>query len=196
MVQGDHGRSHSLPRQVDHGKEPVASTVQGDRGQSPTRTRSVRVDRGKSPATPPHQSSALDLGDEELEDEISYSIDPMDTIKKALKKENIKMISLACIRPMTQEIRARIKELKEQIKSYGEFLQPMTIETAETGIGSSDAPMRLLQSNVPMRIFDTPSVGLESIDEGTDSDQHDMLEHDETEPRTPHGSGDEPIVDD
>ena len=58
-------------------------------------------------------------GDEELEDEIYYSIDPMDTIKKALKKENIEMISLDCISPMTQEIRARIEELKEQIKSYG-----------------------------------------------------------------------------
>ena len=59
------------------------------------------------------------MGDEELEDEIYYSIDPMDTIKNALKKENIEMISLACIRPMTQEIRARIEELKEQIIYYG-----------------------------------------------------------------------------
>ena len=47
-----------------------------------------------------------------------------------------------------------------------------------------------------MRIFDTPLVGLESIDEGTDFDQHDMPEHDEMEPRTPHDSGDEPTVDD
>ena len=43
----------------------------------------------------------------------------MDTIKKALKKENIEMISLACIRSMTQEIRESIEELEEQIKSYG-----------------------------------------------------------------------------
>ena len=42
----------------------------------------------------------------------------MDTIKKAPKKENIEMISLACIRPMTHEIRERIEEMKEQIKSY------------------------------------------------------------------------------
>ena len=35
-----------------------------------------------------------------------------------------------------------------------------------------------------------------SIDEGTDFDQHDMLEHDETEPRNPHDSVDEPTVDD
>ena len=43
----------------------------------------------------------------------------MDTIKKALKKGNIEMISLACIRPMTQEIRERIEEIKDEIKSYG-----------------------------------------------------------------------------
>ena len=74
----------------------------------------------------------------------------------------------------------------------------MTRETAETCIGSIDAPMQQerRQSNVPMRIFDTPPVGLESIDEGTDFDQHDMPEHDEMEPRTPHDSRDEPIVDD
>ena len=69
----------------------------------------------------------------------------------------------------------------------------MTRGTAETCIGSSDAPMQqqCRQSNVPMRIFETPAIGLESIDEGTDFDQHD-----ETEPRTPHDSGDEPTVDD
>ena len=78
------------------------------------------------------------------------------------------------------------------------FLQPVTREIFETGTGSSHAPMQQQrwQSNVPMRIFDTPTVGLESIDEGTDFDQHDMLEHDETEPRTPHDSGDEPTIDD
>ena len=42
-----------------------------------------------------------------------------------------------------------------------------------------------------MRLFDTPLVGLESIDEGTDFYQHDMLE-----PRTPHDSEDEPTIDD
>ena len=47
-----------------------------------------------------------------------------------------------------------------------------------------------------MRLFDTPLVGLESIDEGTYFDQHDMPEHDEIEPRTPHDFGDEPNVDD
>ena len=52
------------------------------------------------------------------------------------------------------------------------------------------------QSNVPMRHFYTPPVGLESIDEGTDFDQHDMLEHDYMDPRTPHDSVDEPTIDD
>ena len=74
----------------------------------------------------------------------------------------------------------------------------MTREIVEIGIGSSGAPMQqqCRQSNVPMRLFDTPSVGLESIDEGSNLDQHDMSEHDETEPRTPHDSKDEPTVDD
>ena len=47
-----------------------------------------------------------------------------------------------------------------------------------------------------MRFFCTPLVGLKSIDEGTNFDQHDIPEHDETEPRTPHDSGDQPTVDD
>ena len=48
----------------------------------------------------------------------------------------------------------------------------MAIETAETGIGSNDATMQQQrqQSNVPMRNFDTPSIGLESINEGTNFD--------------------------
>ena len=47
-----------------------------------------------------------------------------------------------------------------------------------------------------MRLFDTPLVGLESINEGINFDQHDMLKHDEMKPTTPHDSGDEPTVDD
>ena len=74
----------------------------------------------------------------------------------------------------------------------------MTREIVDTGIGSSHAPMQQQhrQSNVPMRLFDTPSVGLESIDEGTVFYQHDMSDHDETNPRTPHDSRDEPSIDD
>ena len=47
-----------------------------------------------------------------------------------------------------------------------------------------------------MRLFESPLVGLESIDKGIDFYQHDMPKHDEREPRTPHDSGDEPTVDD
>ena len=47
-----------------------------------------------------------------------------------------------------------------------------------------------------MRLFYTPPIGLESIDEGTNFDEHDMSEHDKMEPRTPHDSGDEPTIDD
>ena len=74
----------------------------------------------------------------------------------------------------------------------------MTREIVETVIGTSHAPMQqqCWQSNVPMRLFDTSPVGLESIDKGTDFDQHDMPEHDEMEPRTPYDSRDEPTVDD
>ena len=74
----------------------------------------------------------------------------------------------------------------------------MTREIVKTSIGSNHVPMQQQrrQSNVPMSIFDTPPVGLESIDEGTYFDQHGMPEHDDMEPRTPHDSGDEPTVDD
>ena len=73
----------------------------------------------------------------------------------------------------------------------------MTREIFKTCIGSSHAPMQQQRwkSNVPMRFFGTPLVGLKSIDEGTDFYQHDMTDHYETEPRNPHGSGDEPTVD-
>jgi hypothetical protein len=54
---------------------------------------------------------------------------------------------------------------------------------------------KVRQSKVQMRIFDPPEVPLESIDEGTDVDRHDTSEHDESEPGTPHDSGDEHIVD-
>ena len=97
MVQGDRGRSLSVPHHVsvkynknvsifsvsirfppltftffyaygellivllcqggDHGKAPAASTVHGDRGQSPTRSRSVWGDCGNLPATTSHQVS-------------------------------------------------------------------------------------------------------------------------------------------
>ena len=79
-----------------------------------------------------------------------------------------------------------------------EFLNPMPQELVEpaTAIGSSDGPMqqKIRQSKVQMRLFDPPKVPLESIDEGTDVDWHDTMEHDEPKPGTPHESEDERIV--
>ena len=74
----------------------------------------------------------------------------------------------------------------------------MTREIIKTCIGNCHTPMQQQrrQSNVPMRISGTTPVGIKSIDEGTDFDQHEMSEHDEMEPRTPYDSVDEPTVDD
>jgi hypothetical protein len=66
-----------------------------------------------------------------------------------------------------------------------------------TAIGSSDGPMqqKSRHSKVQVRLFDPPEVPLESIDEHNDVDRHDTSEHDESEPGTPHDSGEERIVD-
>ena len=46
-----------------------------------------------------------------------------------------------------------------------------------------------------VRLFEPPEVPLESIDEWGDFDRHDMPEHDELEPGTPHDdSGEEHSV--
>jgi hypothetical protein len=57
-----------------------------------------------------------------------------------------------------------------------------------TAIGRSEGPMHKKgrHSKVQVRLFEPPEVPLESIDERGDFDWHDMLEHDESEPRTPH----------
>jgi hypothetical protein len=57
-----------------------------------------------------------------------------------------------------------------------------------TAIGSSEVPMKKKgrHSKVQVRLFEPPEVPLESIDERGDFDQHDMPEHDESEPGTPH----------
>jgi hypothetical protein len=66
-----------------------------------------------------------------------------------------------------------------------------------TGIGSSDGPMqnKCRHSKVQVMLFEPPEVPLESIDERNDFDQHDMLNHDESEPGTPRDSREERIVD-
>jgi hypothetical protein len=48
---------------------------------------------------------------------------------------------------------------------------------------------------VQVTLFEPPEVPLESIDEQGDFDQHDMSEHDESKPGTPHDdSGEEHSV--
>jgi hypothetical protein len=50
-------------------------------------------------------------------------------------------------------------------------------------------------SKVQVRLFELPEVPLESINEWSDFDRHDMPEHDESEPGTPHDdSGEEHSV--
>jgi hypothetical protein len=72
--------------------------------------------------------------------------------------------------------------------------EPVNLATA---IGSSDGPMqqKSRHSKAQVRIFYTPEVPLESIDENNDVDRHDTLEHDEPEPGTPHDSRDERTID-
>jgi hypothetical protein len=74
--------------------------------------------------------------------------------------------------------------------------RPEPVDPA-TAIGSSDGPMqqKSRHSKAQVRIFDTPEVPLESIDEHNDVDRHDTPEHDEPEPGTPHDSGEERTVD-
>ena len=66
-----------------------------------------------------------------------------------------------------------------------------------TTIGSSEGPMQKKgrHSKVQVRLFEPPEVPLESIDERGDFDQHDMLEHDESELGTPHDFEEERTVD-
>ena len=53
------------------------------------------------------------------EDEIYNSTNPMTTITKALKKANMEYLGLTSKRPLTQEDKARIVELKTTITNYG-----------------------------------------------------------------------------
>ena len=74
---------------------------------------------------------------------------------------------------------------------HGEPVNPAT------AIGSSDGPMQKKgrHSKVQVRLFETPEVPLESIDERNDFDRHDTPEHDEPKIGTPHDSREEHIVD-
>ena len=54
-----------------------------------------------------------------IEEGIFYSTDPMGTMKKALKKSNQELLALIKIRPMTEEIKERISDLRKRIVQYG-----------------------------------------------------------------------------
>ena len=49
------------------------------------------------------------------EEDIFYSTGPMGTMNKALKKSNQELLTLIKIRPMIEEIKARIGDLRKTI---------------------------------------------------------------------------------
>jgi hypothetical protein len=51
--------------------------------------------------------------------EIFYSTDPIKTVAKALKKENIEYLGFLSKRPLTQEDTTRIVELQNKITNFG-----------------------------------------------------------------------------
>ena len=54
-----------------------------------------------------------------IEEDIFYSTGPMGTMKKDLKNSNQELLALIKIRPMTEEIKARISNLRKRIVQYG-----------------------------------------------------------------------------
>ena len=52
------------------------------------------------------------------EEDILYSIEPMETVKKALENSNQELLRLIVIRPRTEEIKARIDDLRKKIEQY------------------------------------------------------------------------------
>ena len=52
-------------------------------------------------------------------EDIFYSIDPIETMKKDLKRSNQELLRLIVIRPETEEIKARIDDLRQTIEQYG-----------------------------------------------------------------------------
>jgi hypothetical protein len=59
------------------------------------------------------------VDDEVIEEEFFYPTNLMETVRKALKREKIKLLGLIRNIPMMEEINERINELKDQIHSYG-----------------------------------------------------------------------------
>ena len=52
------------------------------------------------------------------EEYIFYSTDPMETVKKDLKNSNQELLRLIVIRPMSEEIKAKIDDLMQTIEQY------------------------------------------------------------------------------
>ena len=53
------------------------------------------------------------------EEDIFYSTDPMGTVKKDLKKSNQELLALINIRPIIEEIKTRISDLRQTTVQYG-----------------------------------------------------------------------------
>ena len=53
------------------------------------------------------------------EEYVFYSTEPMEILKKALKNSNQELLALIKMRPMTEEIKARISDLRKTIIQYG-----------------------------------------------------------------------------
>ena len=53
------------------------------------------------------------------EEDVFYSTDPMGNVKKDLKNSNQELLTLIKIRPMTEEIKAIIGDLRQTIVQYG-----------------------------------------------------------------------------
>ena len=61
----------------------------------------------------PHQDNEI-----VIEEDIFCSTYPMGTMKKDLKKSNKELLTLIKIRPVTEEIKARIGDLRQKIVQY------------------------------------------------------------------------------
>jgi hypothetical protein len=73
-------------------------------------------DRGKETSL----EKSTDHTEEEITNEKIYSsTNPVQTIRKLVRKSNIELASLIQIQPRTHEIKERIKALMEKIQSYG-----------------------------------------------------------------------------
>ena len=77
----------------------------------------MQSDQGKEPTS---KKQSKYLVEEVIIDEyIFYSTNPMETIKKIIKKLNIELISFLKVRPQALEIKETINVLMEDIHHYG-----------------------------------------------------------------------------